>query len=74
MKILLLEDDHNLHESLKAYLEMEDFDAVLKVVHKMIVKNTTAKSALEIALYDLEAQAAKQQLNEVNANIKEYNS
>jgi len=26
MKILLLEDDHNLHESLKAYLEMEDFE------------------------------------------------
>ena len=25
MKILLLEDDHNLHESLKAYLEMEEF-------------------------------------------------
>lgn len=26
MKILLLEDDKTLHESLKAYLEMEHFD------------------------------------------------
>ena len=40
-------------------LEIEDFETVLKVVHTLIIKNTTAKSALEIALYDLKAQAAK---------------
>lgn len=40
-------------------LEIEDFETVLKVVHTLIVKNSTAKSALEIALYDLKAQNAK---------------
>ena len=39
--------------------EIEDFDALLKVVHTLIVKNTTAKSALEIALYDLKAKVQK---------------
>ena len=39
--------------------EIEDFDAILGLVHKLIVKNTTAKSALEIALYDLKAKAYK---------------
>lgn len=39
--------------------EIEDFDAILGLVHKLIVKNTTAKSALEIALYDLKAKASK---------------
>ena len=39
-------------------LEIEDFETVLKVVHTLIIKNTTAKSALEIALYDLKAQSA----------------
>ena len=40
-------------------LEIEDFDTILKAVHTRIIKNTTAKSALEIALYDLKAQVAK---------------
>ncbi len=39
--------------------EIEDFDAILGLVHTLIVKNTTAKSALEIALYDLKAKASK---------------
>ncbi len=39
--------------------EIEDFDAILHVVHSLIVKNTTAKSALEIALYDLKAKSEK---------------
>ncbi|HFD14171.1 MAG TPA: dipeptide epimerase [Epsilonproteobacteria bacterium] len=39
--------------------EIEDFDALIKLVHTLIVKNTTAKSALEIALYDLKAKASK---------------
>ncbi len=40
-------------------LEIEDFETILKIVHTLIVKNTTAKSALEIALYDLKAQSVK---------------
>jgi len=37
--------------------EIEDFDTLLHIIHHTIVKNTTAKSALEIALYDLKAQS-----------------
>ena len=37
--------------------EIEDFNSLLHIVHHTIVKNTTAKSALEIALYDLKAQS-----------------
>jgi len=40
-------------------LEIADFDVVLNAVHSYIIKNTTAKSALEIALYDLKAQHEK---------------
>ncbi len=40
-------------------LEIEDFETILKIVHTLIVKNTTAKSALEIALYDLKSQSVK---------------
>jgi len=39
--------------------EIEDFDTILSLIHKLILKNTTAKSALEIALYDLKAKAMK---------------
>ena len=38
-------------------LEIEDFDTILHLVHTLILKNTTAKSALEIALYDLKAKS-----------------
>jgi o-succinylbenzoate synthase len=38
--------------------EIEAFDTLLESLHHAMVKNTTAKSALEIALYDLKAQAA----------------
>ena len=37
--------------------EIEDFDTILGLIHKLILKNTTAKSALEIALYDLKAKS-----------------
>jgi len=40
-------------------LEIEDLDAILHLVHTLILKNTTAKSALEIALYDLKAKYLK---------------
>lgn len=43
-------------------LEIEDLDTILDLIHNLILKNTTAKSALEIALYDLKAKAAKQPL------------
>ena len=39
--------------------EIEDFDAIITLVHSLIIKNTTAKSALEIALYDLKAKYQK---------------
>jgi o-succinylbenzoate synthase len=39
--------------------DIEDFDNILKLVHSLIVKNTTAKSALEIALYDLKSKSMK---------------
>jgi len=42
--------------------EIEDFDTVLNLLHSLILKDTTAKSALEIALYDLKSKAAKQPL------------
>ena len=51
-------------------LEIEDFETVLKVVHSLIIKNTTAKSALEIALYDLKAKAAKQPLYQMLGGTK----
>ena len=40
-------------------MEIDDFDSILKVMHSVIIKNTTAKSALEIALYDLKAKSVK---------------
>jgi len=40
-------------------LDIENFTTILNLVHTSIVKNTTAKSALEIALYDLKAKAEK---------------
>jgi len=38
-------------------LEIEEFDTALDKIHHSIPKNTTAKSALEIALYDLKSKA-----------------
>ena len=43
-------------------LDIEDFDNILNNIHSTILKNTTAKSALEIALYDLKAKSVKQPL------------
>jgi len=39
--------------------EIEDFETILNLLHTLILKNTTAKSALEIALYDLKAKSEK---------------
>jgi o-succinylbenzoate synthase len=40
-------------------LPIADFNTILNLVHTSIVKNTTAKSALEMALYDLKAKSKK---------------
>jgi len=37
--------------------DVEDFDTILHHLHTHIVKNSTAKAALEIALYDLRAKS-----------------
>ena len=42
--------------------DIEEFDALLDTVERSILKNTTAKSALEIALYDLKAKSQNQPL------------
>ncbi|MEA1879562.1 MAG: dipeptide epimerase [Campylobacterota bacterium] len=39
--------------------EVEDFNTLLHTIHHVIIKNTTAKSALEIALYDLKSKSEK---------------
>ena len=43
-------------------IDIEDFDIILNNIHSAILKNSTAKSALEIALYDLKAKSMKQPL------------
>jgi len=43
-------------------LDLEDFETILLRVHSLILHNTTAKSALEIALYDLKAKSLKEPL------------
>ena len=37
--------------------ELSDFDGLIEIIHTAILKNSTAKSALEIALYDLKAKS-----------------
>ena len=39
--------------------DIEEFDTLLHLIHTTIAYNNTAKSALEIALYDLKAKASK---------------
>jgi len=50
--------------------EIEEFDTILHLVHSLIVKNTTAKSALEIALYDLKAKASNLPLYQMLGGTK----
>jgi L-alanine-DL-glutamate epimerase-like enolase superfamily enzyme len=53
-------------------LEIEDFDTILHLVHTLILKNTTAKSALEIALYDLKAKSHKLPLYKMLGGTKTH--
>jgi o-succinylbenzoate synthase len=50
--------------------EIQDFDTIITLVHSLILKNTTAKSALEIALYDLKAKSQKLPLFRMLGGIK----
>ncbi len=38
-------------------VSLDDFEHLLSILHSSILKNTTAKSAIEIALYDLQAKS-----------------
>lgn len=51
-------------------MEIDDLDTILKVMHSVIIKNTTAKSALEIALYDLKAKSEKLPLYQMLGGTK----
>lgn len=42
--------------------ELEDFDSLMKTVQSCMVKNTSAKAAVDMALYDLFAQTANKPL------------
>ncbi|UUV18795.1 dipeptide epimerase [Fusobacteria bacterium ZRK30] len=44
---------------------IEDFNDLINIVHKAIIKNTSAKAAIEIALYDLFAQSISKPLYKV---------
>ena len=52
--------------------EIEDFESILKIMHGVIIKNSSAKSALEIALYDLKAQSCKQPLYKMLGGVKKH--
>jgi o-succinylbenzoate synthase len=43
-------------------IDIESFDSIIHKVHNAIAKNTTAKSAVEIALYDIKAKSLKKPL------------
>ncbi len=51
-------------------LDIEEFDIILNNIHTSILKNTTAKSALEIALYDLKSKSVKQPLYKMLGGTK----
>lgn len=51
-------------------LDLEEFDIILNNIHSSILKNTTAKSTLEIALYDLKSKSVKQPLYQMLGGTK----
>lgn len=53
-------------------LDIDEFEIILNNIHTPILKNTTAKSALEIALYDLKAKSIKQPLYKMLGGTKRH--
>ena len=51
-------------------LDIEDFEMILKRINTLIIHNTTAKSALEIALYDLQSKSKNQSLYQMLGGTK----
>jgi o-succinylbenzoate synthase len=43
-------------------MDIDDFDTIIQTIHKSIAKNTSAKAAIEIALYDIKAKSQNQPL------------
>ena len=52
-----------IFENIKG-MDISDFDDIIQILHSSIAKNTTAKSAIEIALYDIKAKAQNQTLHQ----------
>ncbi len=52
--------------------EIDDFDSIIAIVHSVIMGNTTAKSALEIALYDLKSKSMKLPLYQMLGGEKKH--
>jgi len=52
MKILLLEDDNNLHQSLKAYLEMDNFE-VFSAYNSDDVYSLTFSNKFDLYIFDV---------------------
>ena len=52
MKILLLEDDNNLHQSLKAYLEMDNFE-VFSAYNSDDVYSMTFSNKFDLYIFDV---------------------
>jgi len=50
--------------------EIEDFETLIDIVQHRILKNTTAKSALEIALFDLKAKSQSLPLFEMLGGVQ----
>jgi len=50
--------------------DIEEFEILIDIIQNSILKNTTAKSALEIALYDLKAKYAKLPLYQMLGGIQ----
>jgi len=51
-----------LSNSIKGLSIIDDFEDILKILNSRLLHNTTAKAALEIALYDLKSKSTKQPL------------
>ncbi|RLA66244.1 MAG: dipeptide epimerase [Epsilonproteobacteria bacterium] len=52
--------------------DLEEFDSILNTVHSSILHNTSAKSSLEIALYDLKAKSQNQALYRMLGGTKTH--